>query len=50
VFGSVRSHTGASSEWTFTGEQNDPTGLVYLRARYYEPALGRFLNRDPFMA
>jgi len=31
----VRSHTGASStEFTFTGEQNDPNGLEYLRARY----------------
>jgi len=41
VFGAVRTHTGASTEWSFTGEQNDPTGLEYLRARYHEPALGR---------
>jgi hypothetical protein len=45
AFGSVRTHTGAGTEWTFTGEQNDPTGLVYLRARYYDPAVGRFLSR-----
>ena len=38
-----------TAEWTFTGEQNDPAGLEYLRARYYEPANGRFLSRDPFM-
>ena len=44
----MRSHTGATTEWSFSGEQNDPTGLEFLRARYYEPALGRFLSRDPF--
>jgi RHS repeat-associated protein len=30
------------------GEQYDPDlGLYYLRARYYNPATGRFLSRDP---
>jgi RHS repeat-associated protein len=37
----------ASTEFTFTGEQNDPNGLEYLRARYYDSATGRFLGRDP---
>jgi RHS repeat-associated protein len=33
----------------FTGEQWDVSaGLVYLRARYYQPATGRFLSKDPF--
>lgn len=33
----------------FGGEQWDAgSGLYYLRARYYDPALGRFLTRDPF--
>lgn len=45
-FGSVRAHSGADTEWTYTGEQNDPTGLEYLRARYYDPESGRFLSRD----
>ena len=34
VFGGVRSHTGASTQWSFTGEQNDANGLEYLRGRY----------------
>jgi RHS repeat-associated protein len=33
----------------FAGQQYDPSAsLYYLRARYYDPALGRFLTRDPF--
>ncbi len=48
VFGAVKTHTGTNgSEFTFTGEQNDPNGLEYLRARYYDPTVGRFLGRDP---
>ena len=32
----------------YRGEQYDPDlGLYYLRARYYNPATGRFLSRDP---
>jgi RHS repeat-associated protein len=33
----------------YAGEQFDAeTGFVYLRARMYDPATGRFLSRDPF--
>ena len=32
----------------FTGRERDPdTGLYYYRARYYDPAIGRFLSEDP---
>ena len=37
---------GGQSVFGYTGEQTDPTGLVFLRARYYNPALGRFLTAD----
>ncbi len=29
------------------GHVEDETGLVYMRARYYEPATGRFISEDP---
>jgi RHS repeat-associated protein len=34
--------------YSFTGREWDPEiGLYYYRARYYDPALGRFLSEDP---
>lgn len=48
-YGGVLSSAGTgSSTYAFTGEQYDSvTGLVYLRARYYAPGVGRFMNIDP---
>jgi RHS repeat-associated protein len=47
-YGEVASSAGSSAtNYGFTGEMTDPTtGLVYLRARHYDPNAGRFLNRD----
>ena len=36
-----------SSEFLFNGQQQDETGLYYLRARYYDPKVGRFISSDP---
>lgn len=39
----------ARDKFRFTGEALDPgTGLYFLRARYYDPSVGRFIGRDPF--
>ena len=49
VFGGIRTQSGSSANyWLFTGEQRDgDSELYYLRARYYDPAIGRFLSQDP---
>jgi RHS repeat-associated protein len=37
------------NDFQYTGEQvDDETGLIYLRSRYYDPEIGRFISRDPF--
>jgi RHS repeat-associated protein len=38
---------GFGSPFTFTGELLDANDLLYLRARYYSPALGVFTALDP---
>ena len=43
--------TGDVSSHGWLGERQDPaTGLVYLRARWYDPETGRFLTPDRFGA
>lgn len=38
----------ANNKLWFTGKPQDPqTGLSYVGARYYDPALGRFMGVDP---
>ncbi|MDR3573925.1 MAG: RHS repeat-associated core domain-containing protein [Anaerolineaceae bacterium] len=44
-FGSVTS-TPVSSIG-YNGQWTDASGLEYLRARYYDPAMGRFISADP---
>jgi RHS repeat-associated protein len=48
-FGAPMTSTGdATSGFGFTGEQDGIAGLVFLRARFYDPDVGRFLTKDPF--
>ena len=48
AFGNLRLMKGSSDNtFQFTGEQtDDETGLIYLRARYYDPSVGRFISKD----
>ncbi|MBI2724141.1 MAG: RHS repeat-associated core domain-containing protein [Chloroflexi bacterium] len=51
VFGARKTATEPSvNDFRYTGQQDDRSanrGLYYLRARFYDPALGRFLTGDP---
>jgi RHS repeat-associated protein len=47
AWGNATSVTGTIPLYGYTGREPDATGLIYYRARYYDPALGRFLQRDP---
>ena len=45
---SVPDSVGTKNKFRFTGEALDPgTQLYYLRARYYDPSVGRFVAQDP---
>ena len=48
VYGTLTASSGnQDNEFQFAGQQTDPTGLQYLRARYYDMENGVFLSRDP---
>ncbi len=48
AWGTVTS-TAIPAPFGFTGEYRDASsGLTYLRARWYNPATGTLLGRDPF--
>ncbi len=48
VYGEPTATGSLANEFDFAGQQTDgSTGLQYLRARYYDPATGVFVSRDP---
>ena len=49
VFGAIRAETGTNADTRkFTGKEFDAdSNLYYYRARYYDPYIGRFTQRDP---
>jgi RHS repeat-associated protein/uncharacterized repeat protein (TIGR01451 family) len=46
AFGAVRFRSGGPSAFGFTGQQIDPTSLLFLRARYLNTGVARFLSTD----
>ncbi|GGI45787.1 hypothetical protein GCM10008018_13870 [Paenibacillus marchantiophytorum] len=45
----VNKTEGISNSFKYAGEQyDDETGLYYLRARFYDPSVGRFINEDSY--
>lgn len=53
VYGSVIDSAGSGSDHNFCGglghASEDETGLIYMRARWYDPAIGRFISEDSAM-
>ncbi|NWG12949.1 MAG: tandem-95 repeat protein [Acidobacteria bacterium] len=51
AFGNLINGSGTTSnKYLYTGQQYDPNvGFYYLRARYYNPYNGRFVNHDPLL-
>jgi RHS repeat-associated protein len=49
AYDSFGNQTGTlATRYGFTGrERDDTTGLMYYRARFYDPNLGRFISEDP---
>jgi RHS repeat-associated protein len=45
----ITTQTGlaSTSSYKYTGREDDGTGLLYYRARYYQPRLQRFIAEDP---
>jgi RHS repeat-associated protein len=52
AYGAVALHTGtATTAVQYDGQYTDAeSGYQYLRARYYNPATGQFLTRDPLVS
>jgi RHS repeat-associated protein len=52
AYGNLAGHTGGSTTALgYDGQYtNQDTGLIYMRAREYDPATGQFLSLDPLQA
>ena len=46
-YGAVTPTGSLSNAFQFTGQESDPGGLAYFRARYYSAEFGRFISQDP---
>ena len=46
-YGSLSITGSTTNSYDYTGRESDGLGLHYYRARYYNPATGRFISEDP---
>jgi RHS repeat-associated protein len=47
-FGNLTAPPTTGNPYTYTSREYDPeTGMLFYRARYYDPKVGRFLQQDP---
>jgi RHS repeat-associated protein len=51
AWGEITRQEGESpNRQIFTGQEHDEnTGLIYFGARFYDPAIGRFITQDPYL-
>jgi RHS repeat-associated protein len=50
AYGTTAAESGPAPLLGYTGQYTDnETGIQYLRARYYDPAVGQFLSSDPLV-
>jgi RHS repeat-associated protein len=47
AWGNKTATVGTLPQYGYTGREPDATGLIYYRARYYDPTQRRFTQRDP---
>lgn len=47
AWGNKTASSGTIPNYGYTGREPDETGLIFYRARYYHPGIGRFASRDP---
>jgi len=48
AWGKVRTETGARTHpFTYTGREVGEAGMLFYRARFYQPGIGRFSQEDP---
>jgi len=46
TYGAPNTGSFGTSLLGYAGELQDPSGLIYLRARWYDPGIGRFMTSD----
>lgn len=50
TYGSQSNTSSSASPFGFQGGYTDPSGLIFLQNRYYDPNTGQFISVDPMFA